>query len=128
MKELKRIFSNRRLVLGLLLIFLINGILFYNAQTERDFGLDLSGPSTGTISVGFGGAFEGGQAKADGAESYAVYQKWLAKYKAMPLPEAAETLERERTRLNNIFEAAELLETDGGMFGQEALQLSLIHI
>ena len=122
MKELKRIFSNRRLVLGLLLIFLINGILFYNAQTERDFGLDLSGPSTGTISVGFGGAFEGGQAKADGAESYAVYQKWLAKYKAMPLPEAAETLERERTRLNNIFEAAELLETDGGMFGQEALQ------
>ena len=43
MKELKRIFSNRRLVLGLLLIFLINGILFYNAQTERDFGLDLSG-------------------------------------------------------------------------------------
>ena len=46
MKELKRIFSNRRLMLGLLLIFLINGILFYNAQTERDFGLDLSGPSS----------------------------------------------------------------------------------
>ena len=31
MKELKRIFSNRRLMLGLLLIFLINGILFYKA-------------------------------------------------------------------------------------------------
>lgn len=74
MKELKRIFSNRRLMLGLLLIFLINGILFYNAQTERDFGLDLSGPSSGMISMSFGGSFEGGQAKADGAESYAVYQ------------------------------------------------------
>lgn len=122
MKELKRIFSNRRLMLGLLLIFLINGILFYNAQTERDFGLDLSGPSSGMISMSFGGSFEGGQAKADGAESYAVYQKWLAKYKAIPLSEAAEKLEQEKSRLGTIFEVSELLKTDGGLFGQEALK------
>lgn len=121
MKELKRIFSNRRLVLGLLLIFLINGILFYNAQTERDFGLDLSGPSTGTISVGFGEAYGESKPELDGAESYQTYQKWLAKYKTMPLSEATKALEQEITRLNNIFEAAELLGTDGGMFGQEAL-------
>lgn len=122
MKELKRIFSNRRLTLCLLLILLINGILFYNAQTEQGFGLDLSDPSSGTISVGFGGAFEGGQAKADGAESYQTYQKWLAKYKAMPLLEAAEKLEQEKSRLNMMFEISWLLETDGGMFGQEALE------
>lgn len=122
MKELKRIFGNRRLTLCLLLVFLINGILFLGAQRSQDFGLDLSGPSTGTISVGFGGSFESGQAKADGAESYAVYQKWLAKYKVMPLPEAAETLEQEKNRLNTVFEISELLKTDGGLFGQEALK------
>lgn len=43
MKELKRIFGNRRLTLCLLLVFLINGILFLGAQRSQDFGLDLSG-------------------------------------------------------------------------------------
>lgn len=122
MKELKRIFGNRRLTLCLLLVFLINGILFYTAQTARDFGLDLSGPSTGTISVGFGGSFEGGQAKADGAESYQTYQKWLAKYKDMLLSEAVKKLEQDKSRLGMVFEVSELLKTDGGMFGQEALK------
>lgn len=122
MKELKRIFGNRRLTLCLLLVFIINGILFCNAQTERDFGLDLSGPSSGMISMSFGGTFEGGQEKMDGAETYQTYQKWLRKYKDMPLSEAAEKLEQEKFRLGMVFEVSELLKTDGGMFGQEALK------
>ncbi len=122
MKELKRIFGNRRLTLCLLLVFLINGILFAGAQRSQDFGLDLSGPSTGTISVGYGGSFESGQEKMDGAESYQTYQKWLGKYKDMPLSEAAEKLEQEKLRLDTIFEASELIKNDGGMFGQEALK------
>lgn len=122
MKELKRIFSNRRLLLGLLLIFVINGVLFYNTQTRQDFGLDVSGPSSGTISIGFDGAYQSSLAEVDGTEVYRTYQARLAEYKNVPLPEAAKRLEQEKERLNNIFELSELLGTDGGMFGQETLE------
>lgn len=108
--------------MGLLLVVLINGLLFYNEQTAQDFGLDVSGPSSGTISVGFGGAFEESKPVLDGAESYQVYRQWLAKYKDIPLSEAADKLENEKARLKSIFEAANLLKTDGGIFGQEALK------
>lgn len=122
MKELKRIFSNHRLVLGLLLIVLINGLLFYHEQTVQDFGLDVAGPSSDIITAHFGGDFTAGQPKADGAESYHAYQQWLAKYKDIPLSKAAEKLEQEKSRLGTILEVSELIETDGGLFGQETLK------
>lgn len=122
MKELKRIFSNRRLLVGILLIFLVNGVLFYNAQTAQDFGLDLTVPSTGTISIGFNGDYQSSEVKADGVASYQTYQKWLEAYKGISLPEAAKELDQEKNRLNQIFELSELLKTDGGIFGQESLK------
>ena len=35
MKELGRIFSNRRLIVGLVLILLLNGLLFVREQREN---------------------------------------------------------------------------------------------
>lgn len=105
MKELKRIFSNRRLLVSLLLILLVNGVLCYNARTEQDFGLDLTGPSFGSISVAFDEAYENSTAKVDSKESY---QKWLEKYKNVPLCEAADKLKHEKGLLKNIFKISEL--------------------
>lgn len=46
MREWKRIFTQRRLCLGLLLILLLNGVWFIREQASQCYGLDLSLPST----------------------------------------------------------------------------------
>ena len=42
MQELKRVFTNRTFLFGLIAILIINAVLFYNEQKENDYGLDLS--------------------------------------------------------------------------------------
>ena len=38
MQELKRVFTNRTFLLGLVLILVINAVMFYNEQKENDYG------------------------------------------------------------------------------------------
>ena len=42
MQELKRVFTNRTFLFGLVLILVINAVMFYNEQKENDYGFDLS--------------------------------------------------------------------------------------
>lgn len=46
MNEIKRILGNRRILLGLILIFLINGFLFAKEQVENEYGMNLNLPQT----------------------------------------------------------------------------------
>lgn len=105
MKELRRILSNRRLLLGLILIILLNAFLFVREQFEKNYGLDCTLP-TSSILV-FDGSIptsESINAKA----AYAHYLDWIEKTKSLPLSEAIYTLEQEKTRLIDILSEADL--------------------
>lgn len=99
MKELRRILSNRRLLLGLILIILLNAFLFVREQSAKNYSLDCTLP-TSSILVFDGSipASESINAKA----AYAHYLDWIDETKSLPLSEAICTLEQEKTRLQNL--------------------------
>lgn len=122
MKEITRIFANRRLLAGLLLIILVNGFLFATEQIKGGYGLDLSQPASDFLIFESDGQMISGGIESSGAEYYRTYQKWLLQYRNIPLPEAQKRLEQEKTKLNHVAELANLLETDGGPYGQNMLK------
>ena len=89
MRELKRILSNRRLLLGLLLIVLANGFLFAREQSSQNYGLDCSLPNT-VITV-----FDGG---INPKTAYKSYLSWLDTAKKIPLDEAVSKIGRASCR------------------------------
>ncbi len=99
MRELGRILSRRRLALGLVAILLLNGLLFVREQRKRDFGLDLTLPSTGGI-VYFDGTFEVTQEPVDARAALRRYSEWLDRARAMPLADAVPFLNDEKTAIS----------------------------
>lgn len=120
MKELKRVFANQRLCVGLVMIFLINGLLFYREQTAHKYNIDLTLPSS-TVSFNFGETPSSLQTELDAKKAYQTYIQWLNDYKTLPLAEATERLRQEKENLTSLLELDELIKTNGGMFGQDAL-------
>lgn len=101
MNEIKRILGNRRILIGLVLMLLVNGFLFAKEQAENEYGMNLVLPQT-ELSVSFDGGYMGQREKADSKEVYAHYREWIGKVKEMPLPEAASVLEQEKDRLETL--------------------------
>lgn len=99
MKELRRILSNRRLLLGLVLIIMLNALLFMREQSAKDYGMDCSLPTSSTLV--FDGSIPASES-IDAREAYAHYLDWMGKTKSLPLFEAVSTLEQEKTRLHNL--------------------------
>lgn len=108
MIELKRILSNRRLLIGLLLIILVNGFLFMREQISQNYGLDLTLPNA-VITV-----FDN-EIPDNGIEPQAAYKSylsWLDKTKKMPLNDAVSMLNREKSRLTDILRNSEFNENE----------------
>ena len=100
MKELGRILSNRRLLLGLVLILLLNGVLFAREQASNDYGLDLSLPSGGFGFVIFDGTFTVTQEPVDAWAAYQQYSAWLDRVRSMPFTDAMAMLTDETSALS----------------------------
>ena len=100
MKELGRILSNRRLIVGLVLILLLNGFLFAREQRENDYGLDLELPSSGFIFVD--GTFMTTQEPVDAWAAYQRYSEWIDRARRLPLADAAAMLADKKTELSGV--------------------------
>ena len=98
MKELRRILSNRRLLIGLVLILLLNGVLFAREQSENNYGLDLELPSGGFVI--FDGAFTVTQEPVDAWAAYLRYSAWLDRVRNMPFTDAMTMLTDEKAALS----------------------------
>lgn len=122
MAEWKRIFRNRRLCIGLLVILLMNGFLFLRDQVAQDYKIDSTIP-TFTISINtYGSGYEVAQKSVDSREGYDRYLQWLENYKDLPLADALTELEAEKERLTTILQINELLESDSDMFLSDTLK------
>ena len=122
MAEWKRIFRNRRLCIGLLVILLMNGFLFLRDQVAQDYKIDSTIP-TFTISINtYGSGYEVAQKSVDSREGYDRYLQWLENYKDLPLADALTELEAEKERLTTILQINELLESDSDMFLSDSLK------
>ncbi len=95
MQELRRIVSNRRLLLGLVLILLVNGFLFVREQRVNDYGLNLELPSTGGF-VFLDGTFTTTQEPVDGWAAYQRYTSLLQLVHDLPMEDAISLLEEKR--------------------------------
>ena len=109
MTEWKRIFRNRRLCVGLLLIFLLNGFLFVREQVEMDYGLDYTLPQASISISTIGGSYEIAQETVNSHAALTRYLEWLEEYKKLPLAEAIPELEGEKERLTDILTISDLL-------------------
>lgn len=98
MSELKRILGNRRLLLGLVLILLLNGFLFVREQAAKDFGMNCSLPQMG-VSISFDGGIAMQTEKVDAKAVLSRYSVWLEKVKKLPLSDAVSALEQEKDKL-----------------------------
>lgn len=113
MREFKRILSNRRILLGLLLIVLVNGFLFAREQFSHNYGLDCSLPNT-VITIFNDETSDSG---IDPKTAYKSYLNWLEKTKQMPLNNAVSMLNREKARLTDILRIAKLIEKGNTFVG-----------
>lgn len=98
MKELRRILSNRRLIVGLVLILLLNGFLFAREQSVNNYGLDLELPSSEFVFVD--GAFTVSQEPVDAWAAYQRYSEWIDRARKLPLADAVKMLTDEKTALS----------------------------
>lgn len=115
MAEWKRVFRNRRLCVGLLLILLLNGFLFVREQIVNDYGLDFALPKTSVSFNTISGGYEIAQETVDSHAALTQYLEWLEEYKKLPLAEAIPKLENEKERLTDILAISDLLKDDGGI-------------
>lgn len=115
MAEWKRILRNRRLCVGLLLIFLLNGFLFVREQVEMDYGLDYTLPQASISISTIGGSYEIAQETVSSHAALTRYLEWLEEYKKLPLAEAIPELEGEKERLTDILTISDLLKNDNSV-------------
>ena len=103
MQELKRVFTNRTFLFGLIAILIINAVLFYNAQKENDYGLDLSVANEiiwntdGQMTIGN---------DTNAKECYSKYINLLTQYKNSDLIEAQTELTAKLTELTGADKVA----------------------
>lgn len=121
MAEWKRIIRNRRLCVGLLLIFLLNGFLFVREQVETDFGMDYTLPQASISISTIGGSYEVAQETVDSHAALTRYLEWLEEYKKLPLAKVIPELETEKKRLTDILAISDLLKDDGGISMTDSL-------
>ncbi len=111
MEEIKRIFTNRRLWLFMIIIILMNAFLFCKEQKSNDYRLDLS---LGTVHVSLedylGNDF--GTSSLDAKACLDTYDKWLAWYQEKPSGKAARSLSEEEKRLLEIPELTKSRQQD----------------
>lgn len=91
MGEIKRIFTNRRLWLFMIIIMLMNAFLFCKEQKSNNYRLDLS---LGTVHVSLEDFLEN-DFRTSGLDAKAcldTYDKWLAWYQEKPSDKAARSL------------------------------------
>lgn len=101
MREWKRIFTQRRLCLGLLLILLLNGVWFIREQASQCYGLDLSLPSTWVSSEYVSQTNTVSQAEVDAYAAYTRYLQRLDQAKGEPVSQRIDTLEQELGQLED---------------------------
>lgn len=122
MAELKRIFSNRRLCICLLMILFLNGFLFVREQSVQNYGLDCKIPVF-LISYTIGEeTYEIEQETVDSREAYVRYLQWLNEYKKMPIADAISELAAEKEQLTDILKIAELLKNDDSISSVDSLE------
>ena len=122
MAECKRIFRNRRLCIGLLVILLLNNFLFLREQNVQNYRIDCTVP-TFTVSFNIGNAgYEAAQKTVDSRDGYGRYLQWLENYKGHPLAEALTGLKAEKEKLTTTLQISELLESDSDMFLSDSLE------
>ena len=113
MRELKRILSNRRLLIGLLLIILVNGFLFVREQSTQNYGLDCSLPNA-VITV-FDNEIS--NKRIYPKEAYKSYLNWLEKTNKMPLNDTVTMLTNEKSRLTDTIRILDLVENENIFVG-----------
>lgn len=99
MKELRRILSNLRLLLGLVLIVLLNALLFMREQSAKDYGLDCSLPTSSIL------VFDGSIPASDpinARAAYTHYLDWVGRTRPLPLSDSIPTLKQEKVRLHSL--------------------------
>ena len=112
MRELRRIFSRRRLALGLILILLLNGFLFAREQVKNDYGLDVSLPAGGTIILN--GEYSVTRETVDAGAAYRRYLQWIRRVRDMPAADAEAYLAGQEEALSSaLFDSGEPAEGDG---------------
>lgn len=105
MKELRRILSNRRLFIGLVLIILLNALLFVREQSAKNYGLDCTLPTS--MTVAFDGSIPTSES-TDARAAYAHYLDWIDKTKLLSLSEAVSALEQEKMQLRDLLSGTDL--------------------
>lgn len=113
MRELKRMLSNRRLLIGLLLIIFVNGFLFVREQISQNYGLDCSLPNA-VITVFDNEISNNGIAPK---AAYKSYLNWLEKTKKMLLNDAVTMLTNEKSRLTDTIRIFDLVENENIFVG-----------
>ena len=98
MKEIRRIFMSRRLIMGLALILLLNGVLFASFQKEINYGLNLKLPSDGFAILD--GTFTVTHEPVDAKAAYQRYSEWLDRARKLPLADAVTMLTDEKAALS----------------------------
>lgn len=105
MEELRRILSNPRLCIGLVLITLLNALLFAREQAAKNYGLDCTLP-TSTILV-FDGSIPASES-IDAKAAYAHYLDWTERIKPFPLADAISALGQEKSRLQALLPGSDM--------------------
>lgn len=106
MRECRRIFTNRRLWVFIVSIFLLNGFLFIREQSARDYGMDLS-LAAFRVSLEEVNGYDTGKMELDAKACQNTYQRWLKLYKKQEPEKAAASLQKEEAQL---LERADLSE------------------
>ena len=103
MGEIKRIFTNRRLWLFIIIIILMNAFLFCREQESNDFRMDLS---LGTVHVSLEDYFkhDSGTSSLDAKACLDTYNKWLTWYQENPSDKASQSLSEKEKRLLEMSE------------------------
>ncbi len=107
MKEMGRILSNRRLLLGLVLVILLNAFLFVREQVVNNYGLDCSLPTSTILLVDDSMPTS---EIIDAKAAYVHYMEWVEKTKPFSLAAAISSLEREKAQLTEFLDGSDVDE------------------
>ncbi len=111
MQEIKRIFTNRRLWLFIIIIMLMNAFMFCREQESNDYRMDLS---LGAVRVSLENFLEN-DFKTSGLDAKAcldTYNKWLAWYQEKPSNKASQSLSEAEKRLLEMTELTKSEQQD----------------
>lgn len=103
MQELKRVLLGRTFLLTLIAVLIVNAVLFWNEQTENDYGLDLS--AANEIVWGVDGQMTIGN-DVNKAECYEKYSAYIKQYKNTDTVQAQAELKEKLSMLTGTDKVA----------------------